>query len=314
MPERAVLLSFVYGGANMQSRHAHRHIVFFILILILLACSSCSWFNSGTRPDVPIAERPKLAVVGFGMGIEISSLSSIKSVDEPLLPEQEVTLIAEAVRGILQEARRLLHEQLEAGGQFRLVPVEEVDAAVLEIAIDPLEPPNSEQLSSLRIKLDVDLVVGGVVQDYGKVRWQWLATGMLTDTTVETIVIGLATAWNPVALGANVGFNLLTSTPVWFGGGYLFGVAFRPVRVEAWAADTQSGKEVWDSMEVAVYARERLKELGEAERRKKEVQLHVNLEKAMEALGDSLLDEGLTISALERRRPNPEPPDHLWGF
>jgi hypothetical protein len=298
----------------MQSRHAHRHIVFFILILILLACSSCSWFNSGTRPDVPIVERPKLAVVGFGMGIEISSLSSIKSIDEPLLSEQEKLLVAETIRNICHEARRLLFERLRAGGQFNLVPLDQVDNAIKEMDVDPLKPLTSEQMSNLRRKLAADIVVGGAVLDYGKVRWQWLATGMLTDTTVETIVIGLATAWNPVALGANVGFNLLTSTPVWFGGGYLFGVAFRPVRVEAWAADTQSGKEVWDSMEVAVYARERLKELGEAERRKKEVQLHVNLEKAMEALGDSLLDEGLTISALERRRPNPEPPDHLWGF
>ncbi len=66
--------------------------------------------------------------------------------------------------------------------------------------------------------------------------------------------------------------------------------------------DTQSGKEVWESTEVAVYARERLKELSEDERKKKETQLHVNLEKAMEALGDSLLDEGLTTSALEERR------------
>lgn len=299
----------------MRGRHAHRHTVIFILSLVLLTCSSCTWFHSGTRPDVPIAERPKLAVVSFGMGIEISSLSSIKSVDEDLLPEQEATLVAEAVRDILQEARRLLHEQLEAGGQFRLVPLDDVDAAVRELAIDPLEPPNSEQLSSLRRQLDVDLVAGGVVQDYGKVRWQWLAAGILTDTTAESIVIGLATAWNPVALGANIGFNLLTSTPIWFGGGYLFGVALRPVRVEAWAVDTQSAKQVWDSTEVTVYARERLKELSQEDRKKKEAQLRVNLKKAMEALGDSLHEEQLTISALqEHRRPAPQSPDHLWGF
>jgi hypothetical protein len=70
------------------------------------------------------------------------------------------------------------------------------------------------------------------------------------------------------------------------------------VRVEAWAVDTQSSKQVWDSKEVAVYARERLKELSEANRRKKEMQLQVNLTKTMEALGDSLLYEGSTISTL----------------
>ena len=285
-----------------------------VLVLVVVTNAGCSWFGSKTRPDPPIADRPALAILMFGMGIEINSLSSVKTVDETLSPEQEELLVAEAGRDICHEARRLLFERLIAGGQFNLVPLDQVDNAIKEMDVDLLKPLTSEQMGNLRRKLEADIVIGGAVQDYGKVRWQWLATGMLTDTTVETIVIGLATAWNPVALGANVGFNLLTSIPVWFGGGYLFGVAFRPVRVEAWAADTQSGKEVWDSMEVAVYARERLKELGEAERRKKEVQLHVNLEKAMEALGDSLLDEGLTISALECRRPNPEPPDHLWGF
>ena len=287
----------IYHATYLESRN-----IVFVLVLVLLTNAGCSWFGSNTRPDRPIAERPTLAMLEFGMGIDIDSLSSVKSIDETLSPDQEAILIAEAVRDIRHEARRLLYERLATGGQFRLVPLDEVDTVIREGEVDPVKPLNAEQISSLRRKLVADIIVGGVVQDYGKVRWQWLATGMLTDTTAESIVIGFATAWNPVALAANVGFNLLTSTPIWFGGGYLFGVAFRPVRVEAWAVDTQSGKQVWESMEVAVYARERLKELGEAERKKKEAQLHVNLEKAMEALGDSLLDEGLTTSALEERR------------
>jgi hypothetical protein len=56
---------------------------------------------------------------------------------------------------------------------------------------------------------------------------------MTADMTAESIALGLATAWNPIAIGANLGFELLTSTPLWFGGGYVFGVALRPVRVEA---------------------------------------------------------------------------------
>jgi len=122
---------------------------------------------------------------------------------------------------------------------------------------------------------------------------------MLTDTTAETIALGLATAWNPAALGANLGFNLLTSTPVWFGGGYLFGIALRPVRVEAWAMDHQRGEQVWQSTEVALYAKERLKTVPEDQRGKKEAQLHVNLSKAMEALGDSLLDAKLTKATVK---------------
>jgi len=91
---------------------------------------------------------------------------------------------------------------------------------------------------------------------------------------------------------------------VWFGGGYLFGVAFRPVRVDAQAVETVKGITVWDSMEVAIYSRGRLKELPEEQRSKKEAQLGINLKKAMEALGDSLLDAGITKRTLwEERLP-----------
>jgi len=142
------------------------------------------------------------------------------------------------------------------------------------------------------------------VLDYGKVRWQWLAAGMLADMTWESIALGLATSWNPAAIFGNVGYELLTSTPVWFGGGYLFGVAFRPVRVEAMAVDPIDGEAVWKETEVAVYLWKRLKQVPEEDRKKKEVQLGLNLKKAMEDLAESLLDAGLTKSTLwERRLP-----------
>lgn len=296
------------------SRSGSGRVLSVALMLLLWSVVGCAWFGSGVRPDIPLTQRLTVAVLDFGMGIEITSLSAVKSVDEELSLEQEASLVKQAVRDIRTEARRLIYHRLEAGQQYTLIPLEEVDASVEGLGLDPGEPPKAAQVARLRSKLGADMVVGGLVQDYGKVRWQWLAAGMLTDTTAESIVIGLVTAWNPVAMAANVGFNLLTSTPIWFGGGYLFGVAFRPVRVEAWAVETQDGEEVWDSMEVAVYARERLKELSEENRRKKEAQLQVNLNKVMEALGDSLLDSGLTITTLqERRKEYVDPYDRTRG-
>jgi len=57
-------------------------------------------------------------------------------------------------------------------------------------------------------------------------------------------------------------------------------------------------------MEVAVYTGKALKQLPEEQRSKKEMQLAVNLKKAMEALGDSLLDARMTRATLwERRLP-----------
>jgi hypothetical protein len=275
-----------------------------IFLLLALGLAGCGGADLTARPDVPQPQRPKLALLGFNVGVEITKLSMVQTVEEELSPEQEALLVKEAVNAIREDARRLLYNRLASSTQFQLVSLEETDAAVGEIGLQLHGIPTQEELGKLRTRLGVDLVVSGTVLDYGKVRWQWLAAGMAGDLTWETTVIGLATAWNPAIILGNVGFELATSTPVWFGGGYLFGVAFRPVRVEAQAVETEQGLEVWSDWAVAAYVRERLKELPESERGKKEVQLGVNLKKAMEALGDSLFDAGLTKTTLwERRLP-----------
>lgn len=288
----------------MNSSDLFRASVCVITLGAGLSLEACGWLKSDVKPDPPRAERPRLAVLPFDMGIEITSLASIQSVNGELKPEEEPQLIKQAVKQIQDDARRLMYERLASKEAFELVPPKETDRALDELGITTMEGLTPEQIAKLRARLNVDLVVTGIVQDYGKVRWQWAAAGMLGDMTWESVVIGLATAWNPAIILGNVGFELLTSTPVWFGGAYLFGVAFRPVRVEAQAVDPLDGESVWKETEVAIYAWGRLKELPEAERSKKEAQLGLNLKKAMEALADSLLDEGITKTTLwERRLP-----------
>jgi hypothetical protein len=236
------------------------------------------------------------------MGIEITSLSSIQSVNGDIEPEEEPRLVAQAVTQVRDDARRLMYARLAGTRIYALISLEETDRVLGELGVATTEPFSPEQLNLLRVRLGADLLVTGTVQDYGKVRWQWLAGGMFADMTWESVALGLATAWNPAAILGNVGFELLTSTPLWFGGGYLFGVAFRPVRVEASAIDPVDGAVVWHETEIAIYMRGRLKEVPEEDRKKKEVQLRLNLATAMEGLGDSLLDAGLTRTSLRMRR------------
>jgi hypothetical protein len=217
-------------------------------------------------------------------------------------PEEEPRLVAQAVGRVKDDARHLLYARLTGKHVYELISVEETDRALGELGIAPAEMFSHEQLNRLRLRLGADLLISGVVQDYGKVRWQWLAGGMLADMTWESVALGLATAWNPAVILGNVGFELLTGTPVWFGGGYLFGVAFRPVRVEASAIDPVTGAVVWHETEVAIFMRGRLKEVPEEDRKKKEVQLRLNLATAVEGLGDSLLDAGLTRTNLREQR------------
>lgn len=294
----------------MRGRAALIHPVSQTLFIGLLATlSACSLFGIHERREVVLDQRAVLALLPARLDFTIDKASQVETLPDGLSAEEEKERAPAALQAVRSEARRIFFEKIETGEQFRLVPLEEVDAAVQAIGLPEDQDVTSEQLTALRDRLKADVIVQPTILDYGKVRWYWLAGGMLADMTWETVAIGLASAWNPGIILGNVGFELLTSTPVWFGGGYLFGVVARPVRVEAGAWDPINGRSVWDKQEFALYIWSRLKQLPESERKKKEAQLYLNLKESMQELASSLLDEGLTISELEKRRRPPPPPE-----
>lgn len=270
---------------------------------------SCAWFQSRPQQEIPMLERPYVAVLPIGIEVEITQLSSVKSVEEELSPEDEGQQLAEALQQIRTEARRVLQTRLEGGERFRLVPDDQVAAAVTTLELKPGVAPTTDQLASLRAQLGADLVIVGNILDYGKIRWQYWVPGLIVSMLTETLIVGAATGFNPAIMAATAGSELLTDVPFWWGGAYIGGWAFRPVRVEASAIDPLDGAVAWDETESAVYLWGRLKAVPEEERKKKEVQLGLNLKKAMEDIGDSLIDASLTISALRLRRL----PDHPKG-
>ena len=173
------------------------------------AFMGCVAFDPVTQSVVEdLNERPSVAILPFGFDLEITKLSAVKTVDETLSPEDETEQVAETLREIQWEARWLLLSRLATGQGFQFVPVEQTDALAEELQLKPGVLPNSEQLTEFRRRLGADLVVAGSILDYGKVRWQWMLAGMSADMTAESIALGLATAWNPIAIGANLGFEL----------------------------------------------------------------------------------------------------------
>ena len=271
----------------------------FASALIGAALTGCVSFEPALQSTVEdLSTRPYVAILPFGFDLEITKLSAVKTVDGMLSPEDESKQLAEALREIQQEARWLLLSRLAAGQGFRFVSPEQTDALAEEFQLKPGDLPNAEQLTAFRHRLGADLVVAGSILDYGKVRWQWSAAGMFADISWETVAIGVATGWNPGIILGNVGYELLTSTPLWFGGGYLFGVAMRPVRVEARAFETVQGYPIWQAMEESVYARGALKMLPEEVRGKREYQLELNMADIVESLGDSLTKQAYTTSQL----------------
>jgi len=257
----------------------------------------CTWFLPAQPQELEVSERLRVAILPIWLNVEITSLSAVKTIEPERPDEDETVELADTLDVVRQEARWILQSRLATRQVFLFAPQEQTDAAVADLEIRPGMLPTRDQILRLRERLDVDLVVAATIEDYGKVRWQWLLAGMLTDMTIDNFLVGLATAWNPVALSASIGWDLLTSTPVWFGGGYLFGVAFRPVRVEARAYETLHGYPIWQDMESAIYAWRLLKQLPEEERKKKERQLWINLDLAVEALADSLADAQMRADA-----------------
>ena len=269
----------------------------FASCLVNIALTGCVAFDPAVQSTVEdLNERPVVAILPFGFDLEITKLSAVKTVDETLPPEDEAKQVAETLREIQQEARWLLLSRLSAGQGFQFIPADQTDALAGELQLNAGTLPTAEQLTEFRRRLGADLVITGSILDYGKIRWQWLVVGMFADISWETIAIGVATAWNPGIILGNVGYELLTSTPLWFGGGYLFGVAMRPVRVETRAFETVQGYPIWQAMDESAYAWGALKMLPEEIRGKKEIQLQLNLAEIIESLGDDLTKQGFIAS------------------
>lgn len=283
----------------MKSFTIRLHLIPFVGWIVGAAFVGCVAFDPVAQSTVEdLNERPTVAVLPFGFDLEITKLSAIKTVDETLSSDDETEQLADTLWEIQQEARWLLLSRLATGQGFQFVTAAQTDALAEELQLKPGVLPNPEQLTEFRRRLGADLVVVGSILDYGKIRWQWMLAGMTTDMTAESIALGLATAWNPIAIGANLGFELLTSTPLWFGGGYVFGVALRPVRVEARAFETVQGYPIWQAMDQSAYAWGALKTLPESVREKKETQLELNLAEIMESLGDDLIKQAFMASRL----------------
>jgi len=295
----------------MRSFTIRLHLIPFVGCVVCATFIGCVAFDPAVQSTVEdLNERPSVAILPFGFDLEVTKLSEVKSGDETLTPEAESKQLAETLREIQREARWLLLSRLAAGQGFQFVPPEQTDALAEELQLKPGVLPNPEQLTEFRLRLGADLVVAGSILDYGKVRWQWSTAGMFADISWETVAIGVATAWNPGIILGNVGYELLTSTPLWFGGGYLFGVAMRPVRVEARAFETFQGYPIWQAMDESAYAWGALKTLPEAVREKKETQLELNLAEIMESLGDDLTKQAFMASRLREPPTQARPEQH----
>ena len=198
-----------------------------------------------------------------------------RDVDRQLLPilinEIEVT------------AQRLLIEEFAKHPGIRVIPFDETRRLLADIS-SAGKPLTDIQIQTLGQQTGADHVVTGLIHDYGKVRWQYWVTGWLAHAVVEMSIVGIASGWNPAALGAYAAIDFTTDMVIWYGGAEVFGWAFRPVRLHLDATQVRScpGK-IWSRDELVIRVPgKQLERYSEDQQHLKHVQLEANLREAVE--------------------------------
>jgi len=215
------------------------------------------------------------------MEAPVTSPSDLATFEESPSSDVASQLLKQLIEEVEVTAQRLMTEELARQPGFLVVPFP--DARRLQtnrsVAGKPLD---AEGLRELGEEAHADLVVTGRLIDYGVVRWQYWVPGLLVSMLTETLIVGAATGFNPVAMAATAASELLTDVPVWWGGAYIAGWALRPVRLKMEAREVRGCTEnPWKEEAVVVLIPGwTLKKVESDERRRKEVQLTVNLTRA----------------------------------
>jgi hypothetical protein len=101
--------------------------------------------------------------------------------------------------------------------------------------------------------------------------------------------LGIATGWNPAAIGVSLAVDAMIGLPIWYGGAQLFGWAFRSVRVHLNATQRRNCPgQIWSNDELVIRVPGRVLAQYPAEQHHwKEGQLEANLKVAVAAIIDA---------------------------
>lgn len=260
--------------------------------IILLLCAGCSGFWGRHQP--PPEPSLTVAVGPIVMDASIDDPSQISSFENSFSPGYEQTLLQQLLNEIETRAQKTLTERLSDQPGFKILPFQQIRRIQADL-VPTRRSWTEEELQALGRYAQADVVLSGRIVAYGFIPWKYIAMGLATETTAEFLAVGLASGFNPAVLGTFFAVDvLLVDAPIWFGGAYLFGWAFRPVHVEAQGIQLASCEgEIWHERDsTLIIPKHTMEEYPPEQRARKEVQLQVNLDQAManiaEAVGQTL--------------------------
>jgi hypothetical protein len=257
------------------------------LLAALLAAVLAHSGGCATAPEQQAPARDPVVLVGpFTMEVVISHSTKIHSFAEPPAEEDEPAIRQRLVADATLTAQQLMTDRLGRQAGFTVLPLH--DAKRLESGPAPPDAPGSrERILAMGRTAGADMVLFGRLLGYGQLPLRYWLTGWAATATSQLTVVGVATGGNPVAMGGYLLFDVMTDLPIWTGGFYAFGWAFRPVlvEVEVWQL-TGCEQEIWKVSDFALMGHTYLEIYPEPERKKKEVQLKANLTRAIEELAE----------------------------
>jgi hypothetical protein len=229
---------------------------------------------------------PTVLVAPFTMEVAISHSGKIHSFAEPPPADEEPEIRKRLIADATLTAQQLMTDRLGRQPGFTVLPLHEAERIETELA-PPGAPMSLDVARRMGRAAGADLVLVGRILGYGQLPLRYWLTGWVLTASSQLAVVGAATGGNPVAMASYLGFDIMTDLPIWTGGFYAFGWAFRPVliEVEVWQL-TECEREIWTVREFALLGHEYLKAYPEQERKKKEVQLEANLTRAIEKLAE----------------------------
>ena len=256
----------------------------FGLCVVLGGCSSVSGHSS-----TPLNSPLKVVVGPVILESPLHKSTDIHSFDVAPSPEFEPIIAGQLVDELQTKAQRFLTEQLARRHEFTVVPFDETRRMVADLT-SAGTVLTAEQLQTLAAQSGADIVFTGVIHDYGRVRWQYWVTGLAVHATTELLVVGFASGWNPAIVVPFFFLDVATDLPIWYGGAYVFGWAFRPVRVGLEATQMRDCRGVvWSGEELAIHVPgEMLAEYPPEEQSKKETQLEANLKRVMSDFAETV--------------------------
>lgn len=271
------------GPEVLRGLHLPPVIIVISVLSFLMGGCSLLWSRPTDPPNPPL----KVLVAQIILDAPITKSTQIYSFDSPPSPEIEPTLRAQLIEEVELHAQRVLTEQIARQQGFQVLPFGEARRLRADLG-SPATPLTEDQLRDLGRHTGADLVVSGSIHDYGALRWQHWVTGWLSVASAHTTVVGALTGWNPIAMGAYLAYDLATDLPLWYGGAYVFGWAFRPVHVEVEARQlTGCEMRSWSDQELVILSRKALAAYPPEERKRKEIQLQVNLEQALQKVAEA---------------------------